>query len=109
MQSHWVALLPQLDTNRSEKYPNLPSPENGPIHTECRILNHVVASVAKVEVRGLFRNGKIEVPLIIALRELDFTQPPTPIKTDNSTAEGIVTAKVRPKKGPRKRTCGFIG
>ena len=29
-----------------KKSPNLPLPENGPIHTECRILKHVVASAA---------------------------------------------------------------
>ena len=37
-----------------------------------------------------------------------FTLPPTPIKTDNSAAEGIVNATVRPK-GPRQWTCDFIG
>ena len=29
-----------------QKNPNLPPPENGPIHTECRILKHVVAYTA---------------------------------------------------------------
>ena len=29
-----------------KKSPNLPPPANGPIHTECRILKHVVASAA---------------------------------------------------------------
>ena len=69
-----------------------------PIHTECRILKHVVASAAEEEVGGLFRSGKTAVPLRITLHELGFTQPPTPIKTDNSAAEGIVTATVRQKR-----------
>ena len=30
-----------------KKSPNLPPPANGPIHTECRIRKHVVASAAK--------------------------------------------------------------
>ena len=80
-----------------KKFPNLPPPANGPIHTECRILKHVVASAAEAEFRGLFHNGQTLVPLIITLHELGFTQPPTPIKTDNSAAEGIVTATVRQK------------
>ena len=63
----------------------------------CRILKHVVASASKAEVRGLFHNGQTTVPLIITLHEIGFTQPPTPIKTDNSVAEGIVTATVRQK------------
>ena len=51
-----------------KKYPNLPPPANGPIHTVCRILKHVVASAAEEEVGGLFHNGKTDVPLIITLR-----------------------------------------
>ena len=38
--------LISLPTNL-EKSPNLPPPENGTIHTECRILKHVVASAAE--------------------------------------------------------------
>ena len=49
------------------KPPNLPPPANGPIHTECRSLKHVVASSAKEEVRGLFQNGQTAVPLLITL------------------------------------------
>ena len=55
----------------------------------------MVASVAKAEVRGLFHNGQTVVPLRITLHKLGFSQPPTPIKTDNSAAKGIVTAMVR--------------
>ena len=57
----------------------------------------MVAYVAKTEVGGLFHNGKTDVPLRITLQKLGFTQPPTPIKTDNSAAKGIVTARVRQK------------
>ena len=56
-----------------------------------------MASTAEAEVGELFRNGKTAVPLQIKLHELGFTQPPTPIKTDNSAAEGIFTATVRQK------------
>ena len=80
------------------KSPILPPPENDPIHTECRILKHVVVSAAESEVGGLFHNGKTAVPLIITLHELGFTQPPTPIKTDNYAAEGIGTTAVRQKR-----------
>ena len=91
-----------------KKSPNLPPPANGPIHTECRILKHVVASADEAEVGGVFHNGQTAVPLIITLHKIGFTQPPTPIKTDNSAAKVIVTATVR-QKGPRQWTCNFIG
>ena len=78
-----------------KKSPNLPPPENGSIHTECRILKHVVVSASEAEVGGLFHNGQTAVPLRITLYELGFTQPPTPIKTDNSVDKGMVSATVR--------------
>ena len=74
-----------------------PATRNGPIHTEYRILKNVVSYTAGTEVGGLFHNGQTAVPLRITFHELGFTQPPTPLKTDNSTAEGIVTATVRQK------------
>ena len=90
---YYLSSLP----NNPEKYPNLPPPENGPIHTEFRILKHVVASADEAEVGGLFQNGQTAAPLRITLHELSFTQQPTPIKKDNSAAEGIITATVRQK------------
>ena len=89
--------LSSIPTN-PEKVPNLLPPANAPIYTEFRILKHVVASTAGVEVGALFHNGKKAVSFHITLQELGFTQPPTPIKKDNFTDEGIVTATVRKKR-----------
>ena len=101
-QGHAAALGGTITSARSQpirkKSPNLPPPANGPIHTECRILKHVVASAAKAEVVGLFHNGQTVIPLRITLHEIGFIQPPTPMKTDNSAAEGIVTTTVRQKR-----------
>ena len=58
----------------------------------------MVASAAEAEAGGMFHNGQTSTPLQISLHELGFTQLPTPIKTDNSAAEGIVTATVRQKR-----------
>ena len=57
-----------------------------------------MASTYEEEVGGLFHNGQKSVPLRIILHELGFLQPPTPIKTDNSAAEGIFTATARKKR-----------
>ena len=64
---------------------------------ECRILKHVVASVAEAEFGGLLHNGQTDVPLHIILNELGFIQPPTPIKVDNYADQGIITATFRHK------------
>ena len=50
---HYLSSLPP----NPKKSLNLPPPENGLIHTEYRILKHVVASADEAEVGGLFHNG----------------------------------------------------
>ena len=90
---YYLSLLPA----NPEKSPNLPPPANGPINTEWIILKHVVASAAEEEVRGLFQKGQTAVLLRTTLHEVGSPQPPTPTKTDNSAAEGIIINKVRQK------------
>ena len=58
-------------------------------------MKHVVDFASKSEVSGLFHNSKTALPLRITLNELGFPLPLTPIKTDNSADEGIITATVR--------------
>ena len=65
---------------------------------ECRIIKHVVVSAAESEFGGLFQNGQTPVPLCIRIHQIGFPQPPTPIKTNNSMAELIITATVRQKR-----------
>ena len=98
MQPHWRSLLPEISASRSGKISKPTATINGPIHTEYRILKHVVASATEADVAGLFQNVQTDVPLRITLHKLGFPQPPNPIKIDNSAAEGIVTAMVRQKK-----------
>jgi hypothetical protein len=40
-------------------------------------------------------NAKEVVPMGITLEELDHPQPVTPIRTDNSTADGIMNKTVK--------------
>ena len=80
------------------KSPHLPPQENVPIQTECIILRDVVSSSAEEEVCGIFHNRKTDVPLCITLSDIGFPQSPTPIKTDKSVAEGMVTATFRQKR-----------
>jgi hypothetical protein len=43
-------------------------------------------------------NAKEAVPMRITLEELDHPQPATPIRTDNSTADGIMNKTVKQKQ-----------
>ena len=56
-----------------------------------------MASVAEAEAEGIFHNGQTTVPLLITIDEIVSPQPPTLIKTDNFSAEVIITAMVRQK------------
>ena len=46
----------------------------------------------------LFHNGQASAVIRITLMEIGHRQPPTPIKTDNSTANGIANKLVIPRK-----------
>ena len=68
---------------------------NGPILTEYKSLEHVVASAAEAETGGLFYNGQTIIPIRQSLEALGHVQPSTPLKTDNSTARDFVDRSLR--------------
>jgi hypothetical protein len=75
-----------------------PTPNGPPIHTFlCKTIKNVMSSAAESETGGVYLNGKETIPICTTASELGHPQPPTPIKTDNTTAHGIVTKTLRPK------------
>ena len=72
---------------------------NGAIHVESTIMRNVMASAAEAETGGLFVNGQAGQPIINTLTEMGHPQPgPTPICTDNTTADGIANETVKSKR-----------
>ena len=73
---------------------------NGAIHTLSSIIPVVVASAAEVEYAGLFLNAQQGEWERLVLNALGYTQPPTLIMGDNSTATGIAndTCKIKRTK-----------
>ena len=57
----------------------------------------MVASAAEAEVGALFINAQLAAPMRTTLEELGHQQPPTPMKTDNTTANGIINDTVKQK------------
>ena len=88
--TYYMAEHPQ-----SSKTPN--PTLNGAVHIECKTLKHVVASAAEAETGGLFVNGQIILQLRQTLKALGHPQPPTPLKTDNSTAYKFVHDEMKQK------------
>ena len=70
---------------------------NGPIHVECHLLRHVVSSSAEAETAGLFFNAQTAITIRRMLQALGHPQPPTPIRTDNSTASSFANSTFIPK------------
>ena len=71
---------------------------NGAIHVECKTLRHVVSSAAEAETGGVYHNAQTAIPIRIILQALNHPQPPTPIKTDNSTAHGFIHDNIHQKR-----------
>ena len=67
---------------------------NGSILILAKIIKFVMASAAEAEIAALFMNAKLAVPLRQALIEMGHLKPATKIKTDNSTAEGIINGTI---------------
>ena len=71
---------------------------NGAIHVECKTLRHVVSSAAEAETAGVYHNATVALPIRVVLQALNHPQPPTPIKTDNSTANGFIHDNIHQKR-----------
>jgi hypothetical protein len=71
---------------------------NGSILNVAAVIKNVVASAAESEVGAYFHNAQSGAPLRVTLTNLGHTQPPTPLRTDKSTAYGIVNKTIRQKR-----------
>jgi hypothetical protein len=71
---------------------------NGSILNVAAVIKNVVTSAAESELGVCFHNAQSGAPLGVTLTELGHTQPPTPLRTDNSTAFGIVNETIKQKR-----------
>jgi hypothetical protein len=71
---------------------------NGSILNVAYDIKNVVASAAESEVRACFHNAQSGAPLRVTLTELGHIQPPTPLRTDNSTDFGILNETIKQKR-----------
>jgi hypothetical protein len=59
------------------------------------VIKNVIASAAESEVGACFHNAQSGSPVRVTLTELGHIQPPTPLRTDNSTAFGILNENIK--------------
>ena len=73
-------------------------PNNGAILNVAQIIKNVMSLAAEAGLGALFICAREAVYIRHILKEMGHPQPPTPIQTDNSTAEGVVNSKIQPKR-----------
>ena len=73
------------------------TPYNGAILVECKTIRHVVSSAAEAATHGVFHNANLSLHIRNLLQGMGHAQPPTTIKTDNSTAVGFVHQTIQQK------------
>jgi hypothetical protein len=71
---------------------------NGSILNVASVIKNAVASAAESEVGACFQNAQSVAPLRVTLTELGHIQPPTPLRTDNSAAFGILNETIKQKR-----------
>ena len=71
---------------------------NGPVMVLAKVIKNVMASAAEAELGALFMNGQEAVALRNCLVAMGHPQPATPLKTDNSTASGILNNTMKQKR-----------
>jgi hypothetical protein len=72
-------------------------PNNGAILSIATIIKAVMSSAAEAELGALYINAKEAVYIRQILTKMGHPQPKTPIKTNNSTAKGVINSKIQPK------------
>ena len=70
---------------------------NGAIYILAKVIKAVMQSAAEAECGALYMNAKEVIPMRTTLEELNHPQPATPMRTDNSTADGIMNKTVKQK------------
>ena len=73
-------------------------PNNGAVLNIAHIIKHVMSSATEAELGALYIMAREAVYLRIILEEMGHKQPPTPLQTDNSMADGVVNSKIAPKR-----------
>ncbi|EJK50851.1 hypothetical protein THAOC_30042, partial [Thalassiosira oceanica] len=71
-------------------------PNNSAILNIAQIIKNIMSSATEAELAALYIVARECVNVI--LTEMGHPQPPTPIQTDNATAEGVINSKVQPKR-----------
>jgi hypothetical protein len=85
---------------------NVDNPSNnGAIYNKASIIKSVMSSVTEAKIGASYINAQKGVEERNILEEMGHLQPPTPVQTENSTADSIVNLRVQPKRTKAMDMC----
>ena len=70
---------------------------NAPVCVLAKVLKHVTASAAETELSAICANAREATLFRQALQDMGHPQGPAPVNTDNTTADGITSEKMKAK------------
>ena len=68
---------------------------NPPIAVIAKVIKAVMSSASEAEIGALYMNAQELIPLRVTCEELGHPQPATPMRTDNTTACGLLNKKYK--------------
>jgi hypothetical protein len=78
---------------------NIDNPlDNGVVLNISKILKAVMSSAVEAKLGALYINAHGAIPMQQVLKEMGHKHSPTPIQTNNSTALGVVTNNIEPRR-----------
>jgi hypothetical protein len=72
--------------------------KQGTILATTAVMQAILASASEAEIGALYENTKIVAILRVTLEEMGYSQPPTLVQTDNSTACGIANDNLKQQR-----------
>ena len=73
-------------------------PNNGAVLNIAQIIRDAMSSAAEAEIGAMYINAREAVPTRRTLEEMGHPQPKTPMQTDNTAAQAVVTNNVQPRR-----------
>ena len=71
---------------------------NGPVLVPAKAIENVMASATEAELGAPFMDAQEAVALCNCLEAVGFPQLPTPLKTDNNAANGVINNTMKQKQ-----------
>ena len=71
----------------------------------AQIIKAIMSSAAEAEIGALFINAQEAMPVRVTLSKMGHVQPHMPMQTENTTAMGVITNTIQPRRTKAMDMC----